>query len=154
MDDLIKLKDTIIEGIKGLMQPMFSVLAAFIVYRLATTGFDQNQLFWLAVGVVGFWFGKTVGLFGNGKAPEITASSAAETTADLVKVIKNQAATINNAALDLGASVPVAVVEGKAAPVVTPAATPAASTAPADGDNPDTFLAGLENELKSDPGVK
>ncbi len=131
--------------IKGLMQPMFSVLAAFIVVRLLVSGFDQSMLFWLAAGVVGFWFGKTIGLFGNGKVPEITASSTAETTQDLIKVIKNQAATINNQSIDLGASVPVTVVEGKAAPVVTPVTTPPTSTS--DGDNPDTYLANLAATL-------
>jgi len=138
-------QEQLITLIKGLMQPMFSVLAAFIVVRLLMTGFDQGQLFWLAAAVVGFWFGKTVGLFGNGKAPE----SIADTNKDLIAIVKGQQNVINNQSIDLGASVPVAVVQNGTTPVVTPVTSAATTTAtaPADNDNPDTVLAQLAADL-------
>jgi len=148
MNWLEGLETQLIDFIKGLMQPSITVMAMMIViYVLLTgkTGAPYDQLLWLSYGVVGFWFGKTVGLFGNGKAPE----SIADTNKDLVSVIKGQQNVINNQSIDLGASVPVAVVQNGTTPVVTPVTSAATTTAtaPADNDNPDTVLAQLAADL-------
>jgi len=139
-------QEQLITFIKGLMQPSITVfvilVGAFLVFG---NKIDPNQAWWLVVGVFGFWFGKTVGLFGNGKAPEITAESNAGTIANLTSVVKAQQNTINNATLDLGASVPLAAVQ---TPVAAPAAPPVPTAPAAAGtDDPDTVLAQLAAEL-------
>jgi hypothetical protein len=125
---------------KGLMQPAITVFTILVgAYLIFGDKIAAENAWWLVLGVFGFWFGKTVGLFGNGKAPEL----AADANKDLIAVVAAQQNTINNAALDLGASVPVEVVKGNAAPVVS--TTPPATVT--DNDNPDVFLTNLAAEL-------
>jgi hypothetical protein len=127
----------VIDFLKGLMQPMFSVLAAFIVVRLLLTGFDQSLLFWLAAGVLGFWFGKTIGLFGDAK---VQSTAATQEKTDLIQTVAAQSQ-------DLATSVPApvvnAIMEKLNTPIVT-ATTNSGSTAaaqPSTGDpDPDAYL--------------
>ncbi len=135
----------LIEFIKGLMQPGITIFAVLTgAYLVFGDKIASEQAWWLVVGIFGFWFGKTVGLFGNGKAPE----SIADTNKDLISVIKGQQNVINNQSIDLGASVPVAVVEGKAA-TVTQVTTPSTTTVTADTDNPDAYLTKLTADLEA-----
>jgi len=126
--------EKIIDFIKGLMQPGITLMAIFILLYILVfgkTGAPFDELFWLGAGVVGFWFGKTVGLFGNGKAPTSTATT--DTSKDnvikgLTEVVRSQASTIDQASYNLANSVPNEVVEKVVGtPVVTATTTTAAT---------------------------
>lgn len=117
-----ELSDKLINFIKGLMQPMFSVLAAFIVVRLLLTGFDQSLMFWLAAGVLGFWFGKTIGLFGDMKTTAATNSSTIEKLTDTINNLQEQSAIQSQ---DLATSVPVSAIKEI---IKTPTVTTTTST--------------------------
>jgi len=115
----------IIDFIKGLMQPMFSVLAAFIVVRLLLTGFDQSLMFWLAAGVLGFWFGKTIGLFGDMKTSTTTNASTIEKLTETVNNLQEQSAI---QAQDLATSTPAPVVNAILAKINQPTVTATTTT--------------------------
>lgn len=139
--------DNLIESIKKAMQPILTVavVAVFLVYALNKM-IAPEEVWFIVKCVIFFWFGYTaIKNFNFGNGP------VAATPQDLIGIVKAQQTTINNAALDLGASVPVTVVEGKAAPVVSTA--PAATTT-SGSDDPDAYLAKLTAELSTDPGVK
>jgi hypothetical protein len=142
--------DLVIGFIKGLMQPIITIFALYVGASLIASGKVSAEQAWLIpIGVITYWFADKSGiwdtLFGKTKA-----AAAIDTTQGLMQVVKAQQNTINNAALDLGASVPVEVVKGKAAPVVSPA-PPATAT---DNDDPNVFLSKLTADLSTDPGVK
>jgi len=135
MEDLIKVKDLVIEFIKGLMQPVITVFALWVGYNLIATGKIQPDQAWIIpIGVIGFWFGKTIGLFGDAKTATTTN---ADTTTKLTEIVSNLQEQSAVQAQDLATSVPVAVVKdlvSKVAPTVT-----ATTTSGADPD-PEAYL--------------
>lgn len=51
--------EKIIEFIKGLMQPLITIIAVIILFVLVTNNYDPDKMFALAGGVLLFWFGYT-----------------------------------------------------------------------------------------------
>jgi hypothetical protein len=101
--------DKLIEFIKGLMQPSITVFALLVGGYLVFGGkIPAGDAWWVVLAVFGFWFGKTVGLFGSGKNETASLTS---TQNDLVSVIKQQQATIAYNSQDLAASVPLSAVQ-------------------------------------------
>ena len=51
--------EKIIEFIKGLMQPLITIIAVVILFVLVTNNYDPDKMFALAGGILLFWFGYT-----------------------------------------------------------------------------------------------
>ncbi len=110
----------VIEFIKGLMQPGITVFAVLAGAYLVFTGkIAPGDAWWLVLGVIGFWFGKTVGLFGDAKN---TTTSLKETNADLIQTVTTQSQ-------DLATSTPAPVVN-TILEKLTPAVTTTVTTGP------------------------
>lgn len=59
--------DNVIGFIKGLMQPLVTLLALMVAWFLVVNKLvDPKDAWLLVIGVIAFWFGKTAGLFGGG----------------------------------------------------------------------------------------
>ncbi len=137
-----ELSDKLINFIKGLMQPAVTLVSLFIIVYIllfGKTGAPYDQLLALAFGVVAFWFGKNIGLFGNAK---VQTTTTANEKADLIQTVATQSQ-------DLATSTPAPVVNAiieKLTPVVTATvntgstmAAPAVNTDP----DPDEYLKGI-----------
>ena len=140
MDELIKVKDLVINFIKGLMQPMITVFSLWLAYFLVSTNKISAEQAWvIPLVVIGYWFADKSGildlLFSKFKGTNITSNESAVEA--LASVAKSQASTIANAAIDLGASVPMDKVVNPT--VNTTVNTGSTSAAPTDPD-PDEYL--------------
>lgn len=49
----------IVDFVKGLMQPLLTLVSVFVFLSLAQSGYDQGKIFMVVVGVILFWFGYT-----------------------------------------------------------------------------------------------
>jgi hypothetical protein len=132
------MEEKVISFLKGLMQPAITIVALIIILFIliyGKTGAPYDQLFWLACGVVGFWFGKTIGLFGDAKTATTTN---ADTTTKLTEIVANLQEQSAIQGQDLATSVPVAVVKDLVSKVNAPTVT-ATTTSGADPD-PEAYL--------------
>jgi hypothetical protein len=136
-----ELSDKLINFIKGLMQPAITIVSIIIILFIliyGKTGAPYDQLFGLALGVVAFWFGKTIGLFADTKTQSIVTGNE---KADLIQTVATQSQ-------DLANSTPAPVVNTileKLTPAVTTTVntgSTVAATVPTDPD-PDEYLKGI-----------
>jgi hypothetical protein len=85
--------DKILNFIKGLMQPMITVIAVIILFSLASANYDQDKMFALAGGVLLFWFGytavKNFNFNGSSKKDESPKVNGGQ-------VVKNTAVAVDN----------------------------------------------------------
>ena len=108
MEDLERIKTLIIDFIKGLMQPLVTLLAIWIVYYLVSGGLVTAEQAWVIPLVVfGYWFADKSGIL------EMLFSKVNATKDDsrLLDIIQRQHTTIANQAYDLGESVPKDIVQ-------------------------------------------